>query len=64
MARALRADPDPRLRSTYLVALSGYALEEDVAKSRTAGFDQHMAKPPSIEALEKLLAAPARATAP
>ena len=64
VARALRSDPDPRLRSMFLVALSGYALDEDVTKSREAGFDRHIAKPPSVEALEKLLAeTPARAAA-
>lgn len=63
VARALRADPDPQLRSTYLVALSGYSLPEDVARSKEAGFDRHMAKPPSIDSLEALLAeAPVRAT--
>ena len=64
VAKALRADPDERLRSTFLVALSGYALPEDVVRSREAGFDRHVAKPPSLELLEKLLAqAPGRATA-
>jgi signal transduction histidine kinase len=55
VARALRADPDPRLRSTFLVALSGYASQEDVTRSKEAGFDRHVAKPPSIEVLEKLI---------
>jgi two-component system CheB/CheR fusion protein len=55
VARALRADPDPRLRSSYLVALSGYAFDEDVARALQAGFDRHLAKPPSLEALEALL---------
>ncbi len=62
IARAVRADP--RLRSTYLVALSGYALEADVDRAAEAGFDLHVAKPPSIEALEDVLArARNRATA-
>ena len=55
LARAIRWDSDPELRRTFLVALSGYALPEDVAKSREAGFDRHIAKPPSIDALEKVL---------
>ncbi|WP_170229901.1 PAS domain S-box protein [Polyangium fumosum] len=54
VARTIRADP--KLRSVYLVALSGYALQEDVERSRQAGFDRHMAKPPSLSALEKMLA--------
>jgi PAS domain S-box-containing protein len=56
VARALRTDPDEELRSVYLIALSGYALQEDVNKSVEAGFDRHMAKPPSMEALERALA--------
>ncbi|MDI1475461.1 PAS domain S-box protein [Polyangium sp. y55x31] len=54
VARTMRADP--KLRSVYLVALSGYALQEDVERSRQAGFDRHIAKPPSLTALEKMLA--------
>ena len=54
VARTMRADP--KLSSVYLVALSGYALQEDVERSRQAGFDRHMAKPPSLPALEKMLA--------
>jgi CheY-like chemotaxis protein len=36
--------------------LSGYALPEDLQRSREAGFDRHIAKPPSLDALEELLA--------
>jgi signal transduction histidine kinase len=53
VARAMRKDPD--LRSVYLVALTGYAAPEDVALSKESGFDVHLAKPPSLERLEKLL---------
>ncbi|MGI5860923.1 MAG: PAS domain S-box protein [Myxococcales bacterium] len=56
VARALRADSDPKVRSAFLVALSGYALPEDVEKSKQAGFDRHVAKPPDIEELEELIA--------
>jgi PAS domain S-box-containing protein len=62
VARALRAEPGP-WRPT-LVALSGYAQPEDIARGKAAGFDAHLAKPPSIEALTHLLArAPMRADA-
>jgi CheY-like chemotaxis protein len=40
----------------FLVALSGYALPEDVARAQAAGFDRHLAKPPSLEKLEEILA--------
>ncbi len=54
VARRLRADP--ALASCLLVALSGYALPDDVARATAAGFDRHLAKPPSLEALDDLLA--------
>lgn len=54
VARAMRADPE--LRTVALVALSGYTRPEDVAQSRLAGFDQHIAKPPTIEGIERVIA--------
>jgi two-component system CheB/CheR fusion protein len=63
VARAFRADDG--LKGTYLVALSGYALPEDVQHALEAGFDQHLAKPPNLESLEQALArAPAAAPQP
>jgi PAS domain S-box-containing protein len=55
VARALRAADDPRLRSAFLVAVSGYALAEDRSKAKRAGFDRHLAKPASLERLQTLL---------
>jgi two-component system CheB/CheR fusion protein len=54
VARAFRADEG--LNGTYLVALSGYALPEDLQRAEQAGFDRHLAKPPSLEKLESVLA--------
>jgi two-component system CheB/CheR fusion protein len=54
VARAFRADPG--LAHTFLVALTGYALPEDLQQAADAGFDRHLAKPLSLEALEALLA--------
>ncbi len=54
VARALRSDPE--LTGTPLVALTGYADPEDIARCTRAGFDHHMAKPPSVQALSQLLA--------
>ena len=63
VARAFRADN--ALGGAYLVALSGYAQPEDVLRASEAGFDQHLAKPPSLERLEQTLAqAPVAETAP
>jgi PAS domain S-box-containing protein len=56
VARALRADPG--LSGVRLVALTGYAGPGDVARARAAGFDAHLGKPPSLEALERELRGP------
>jgi PAS domain S-box-containing protein len=53
VARAFRADE--ALKGVFLVALSGYALPEDVARAQAAGFDRHLAKPSSLEKLEEIL---------
>jgi len=39
------------------VAISGYGTEEDVARSRAAGFVAHLTKPVTIQSLETALAA-------
>jgi len=62
VARAFRADG--ALSGTYLVALSGYAGPEDLRRSREAGFDRHLAKPPTVERLEEVLAEAPAAGAP
>ncbi len=54
VARAVRGDP--LLQSTFMVALTGYALPEDLTRARDAGFDEHLAKPPNLEKVEQILA--------
>jgi two-component system CheB/CheR fusion protein len=54
VARAIRSDPT--LASTFLVALTGYALPEDQRRAAQAGFDRHLAKPVSLAQLEEALA--------
>jgi signal transduction histidine kinase/CheY-like chemotaxis protein len=54
VARVFRADP--LLAGARLVALSGYALPEDVQRAMEAGFAQHVAKPPTREKLEGVFA--------
>jgi two-component system CheB/CheR fusion protein len=54
VARAFRADP--ALRAVTLIALTGYAQVADRNLARTSGFDEHVAKPASMEALLALLA--------
>lgn len=53
VARAFRADP--ALREAFLVALSGYAQAEDIARARAAGFDEHLAKPASVDKVRRIL---------
>lgn len=55
VARTLRSDA--ALRSTYLVALSGYAQPDDQQRAAEVGFDGHMAKPASMEAIAAVLGA-------
>ena len=53
VARAFRADE--ALKRTFLVALSGYALPEDLQHAAEAGFERHLAKPLGMQALQDLL---------
>jgi CheY-like chemotaxis protein len=55
IARTLRADEG--LRSIRLIALSGYAQPEDRQRAKEAGFDAHIPKPPSLDALLASIAA-------
>jgi len=55
LGRLLRAEEGPGL---LLVAVSGYAAEEDRRRTREAGFDHHFRKPLEPELLFTLLASP------
>ena len=57
VARALRGE---RGADLLLVAISGYAQPEDVRRALEAGFDHHLAKPPRLVDVERLLERPAR----
>jgi PAS domain S-box-containing protein len=54
VARAIRADPE--IASTFLVAVTGYALPDDQRRAADAGFDRHLGKPVPIEVMEEVLA--------
>ncbi|QNA99981.1 response regulator [Massilia sp. Se16.2.3] len=54
LARAIRASDD--FKGTVLVALTGWGAASDMNLSQQAGFDQHLTKPVSMEALEQALA--------
>lgn len=53
LARALRADPD--LAGIHLIALSGYAREDDQRHPESSSFDQHLLKPVDPRGLEQAL---------
>jgi PAS domain S-box-containing protein len=53
VARRLRAESAGK--RTLLVALTGYALPEDLRRAREAGFDAHLAKPARLEEIEAIL---------
>jgi two-component system CheB/CheR fusion protein len=55
VAQAMRGDS--ALGRIKLIALTGYAGPEDVARAREAGFDAHLAKPASAAALAQALRA-------
>jgi PAS domain S-box-containing protein len=55
-AVAAAARGDAALRAAHLIALSGYARPEDQRRSAEAGFDHHVAKPPDLQRLGRLIA--------
>jgi CheY-like chemotaxis protein len=52
VAKALRAS---MANGVQLVAVSGYAQPEDLKAAAEAGFDQHVAKLPSPDDIERIL---------
>jgi CheY-like chemotaxis protein len=54
LARQIRSEPWSS--HMKLVALTGYAREEDRRRAEAAGFDHHLAKPVDFDALYKLVA--------
>jgi CheY-like chemotaxis protein len=38
------------------IALTGYGMADDIARAHSAGFDAHLVKPISIDALRRALA--------
>jgi CheY-like chemotaxis protein len=53
VARELRADPS--LSDVVLVALTGWGTDEDLRRTKDAGFDHHFVKPIEVEAVEAML---------
>ena len=46
----------PATASTRLIALTGWGTEDDIRKSKMAGFHAHLTKPIDPEAVDALLA--------
>ncbi len=55
LARSIRAEPS--LRNTFLIAQSGWGQPSDRAAGAAAGFDVHLVKPVSFDALQDVLRA-------
>lgn len=55
-AVAAKLREDPATRSAFLVALSGYAQDDDQRRAIEAGFDLHLRKPIEFSELERILA--------
>ena len=53
LAKCLRQSP--KLKHPVLRALTGYGQQEDIQKSREAGFDYHLVKPVDMKMLNRLL---------
>jgi signal transduction histidine kinase len=54
-ATARRIRQEPWGRDLVLIALSGWGQREDMARSREAGFDLHLVKPVSADAIAKVM---------
>jgi signal transduction histidine kinase len=55
IARSLRAQRAPD--TLAIVAVTGWGHAEDRDRSRAAGFDEHLVKPPQLDAIRRLCAA-------
>ena len=55
VSRRIRATPDRQ--DVLLIALTGWGQEHDYRRSRAAGFDHHLVKPPDIDKLRDLVTA-------
>jgi signal transduction histidine kinase len=54
---ASRLRGDPRHAGTVLVALTGWGSEDDKRRTQRSGFDHHLVKPASWDAVDNLLSA-------
>jgi signal transduction histidine kinase/DNA-binding response OmpR family regulator len=59
VARSIRSTPG--LEELILIALSGYAQDDDRRQSREAGFNYHLTKPVDVVALQQLIVSASKA---
>jgi CheY-like chemotaxis protein len=53
LARLLRSEPT--LGDLKLIAITGYGQQEDMRRSKEAGFDAHLVKPVRLDKLAEVL---------
>jgi CheY-like chemotaxis protein len=53
VAEKIRGDEE--LKDTFMIALSGYAQQRDIERSKEAGFRRHLAKPVQLDVLKMAL---------
>lgn len=53
VAEKIRSDEE--LKNTFMIALSGYAQQRDIERSKEAGFRRHLAKPVQLDILKMAL---------
>ncbi len=53
---ATRLRQEESSKNAFIVAVSGYGQEEDLRRSKVAGFDRHLIKPVDLESFIELLA--------
>lgn len=55
LLRRIRARHGHRQTGLRSIAISGYGMEEDLRKSREAGFDEHLVKPVGVQQLREVI---------
>ena len=53
---ARRMRQEPALKSTHLIALTGYGRDEDLEQTHAAGFDLHLTKPVDFQGIRRIFA--------
>ena len=63
-AVAAQVRGEAQYQDVTLIALTGWGQEEDRRRTREAGFDHHLTKPPGVQAIQQLVASlPSRSIA-